>query len=361
MFADTGYNPLLIVDFRVIAWKIYPLSETVAGMLRLPQHKELAALEAMNTADQKVYLETLGLPYTTSGKTVWERKEIFQQWVKASWALAIQRGPDMLPRTNFTTVVVDDNGSVTPYWRTTKLLKYFAEERPEEAHLFGYKAGRAAKPDRWGSVAQLGLEYVTNPKSGIAYFSEPGYEADDWAGALVAYKRLLQRPTVETPRGQESIRDREVFLYTIDTDWLQLAGEGVYWCNTGPWHPRLRGETQAIAYITKKSKKRTHKLLPGGKISNAHQIVDIKMQEGDSSDNLPPGSPRWAIDLINSHPDHELRKHSRFKEVIPAISANANSINHSHFLNAKKWVQSMGLPLVVDASESFYEIGDQAA
>jgi hypothetical protein len=314
-YGESDYNPLLIADFRVLAWQIYQKAE-----------------EVLEYVDTKTY----------------------HTWVKASWSLILNRGPSMLPFGDFTVIVVDDNKHPQEqYWRTVELQKFWADVPEDELPLAKkrpkvrythegliYKGGRKPKPEEWKSVAQIGLEYVTDPKKRYFYFTEPYYEADDWAGGVVYLKRLAQSHPEEIPEMQP-IRDREVFLLTVDTDWMQLAGNGVWWCNTGPWLPRLRGEKEAREYVHRKFKRLT---------DYAHEIVDVKMELGDKSDNLPEGSPRWAIDLINSHPEWHIRNHPTFKQFTHAVNSETRNRDHGGYDKARRWCLARGLPIVVPHS-----------
>jgi hypothetical protein len=292
-------NPLAILDFRVLSWKIYNAMQSHWGKTIVDQNEG---------ADEK----------------------LLTTWVRASWATLINRGPAMLPRQGYTLVIADDNGAMIPYWRKTELAK---------ANYPEYKGQRPQKTDRFLSVAQLGLEYIE--KHGYHYISVPAYEADDIAGAAVHCKRLAQATVqcqdCKIPAEIEKLAERPMLLYTVDTDWLQLVGNGVWWCNTGPWEPRVRGNKEAIEY-TKKRLKAT--------IGCAQEIVDVKMRQGDKSDNLPPGSPRWAIDLMNPLPKHHLIRQPAYNKLVAALLDERASTKPENFDKALKWLANMSLPTV---------------
>lgn len=169
-------------------------------------------------------------------------------------------------------VIVDDYPERSPafedpdkaiYWR------HYYEPR--------YKAGRADKPDTWQTITSSGYEAAS--KLGLPIVKEPFMEADD----LIA----------------QYVRDREkynlsgVAIWTVDTDLLQLVTSDepipVVWYNK-PYAPYFRDEQTAIAYWLKRWKHR---------ITKPHEIAQYKAENGDSSDNLKPGTDIGLIDLIN--------------------------------------------------------------
>ena len=255
------------------------------------------------------------------------------KFTRASWAVLLNRGPDAISPSDYTIVIVDDNGAVEPYWRVKALADHFGEG------YAGYKAGREAKTDEFNMVAQIGLEYIA--QYNLPYFTLPGYEADDWAG-FMAYLRVS-----DLEFGRDTpLANREVLLYTIDRDWEQLVGRGVYWVNTGPWQPRVRGEEEVVKEIVKRAKRKTLRKM--GVISFASQIVEQKAIEGDASDNLPAGSPRWAIDLIIQHPTFGLayQDDPRVKAFAKLINSSTVTNNHEHVSKAFNWIASKGFPLL---------------
>jgi len=154
------------------------------------------------------------------------------------------------------------------YWRH-EYLKDFG---------INYKAGRKEKRKRWFKIADVFTD--TAAALGVPIIGFPGYEADDVA-ALIAWLH----PNVD--------------LFTVDTDWLQLVdtGRNTRWLNSARWAPRLRDNIDAINTWGKL-----------GKLKYPRQIIDIKVEEGDKSDNLPPGSPREVIDLMNPPDEFNLTK-----------------------------------------------------
>lgn len=279
--------PVVVYDFRVMSWLIFGVYEKQAN--HIPPEERA-------------------------------------QYLKSCWAVLANRGPNAVPYQDHLAVFVDDNGSTTPYWR--KVLY------PE------YKAGRKQKPDQFLSVAQIGLDYICNPKSPFHYFTLPGYEADDFAGSLVYIKRLCQHlPTGHGDPIVDLIANRELWLYTVDSDWLQLVGQGVTWYNSGPWEPRVRGVSEACEWAKKRLKVT---------ISHPESIVDVKMVQGDKSDNLPPGSPRYMIDLMNQHPEHHLRNHfDIWKQLWLTLADPMPNQRLDHYNAGRKWIIQRGYQLPV--------------
>ena len=279
-------RPLLVVDYRVLCHKVFHLVESQV-----------------------------------------ENGVSGQSYIKSLWSILLNAGPQFVDCTEASVIVVDD---CKPYWRT--------ELFPE------YKGGRKEKSDRFYSVADIGLSYITSPKAKWLYLVKQGYEADDWAGAIVAAKRAAQAAVRHCELGITKVSAKDLFvaerpivLWTVDTDWLQLAGEGVYWANTGPWEPRLRYVKETVAYAKKS------RTLAKQDIVHPHQIVDVKMKFGDKSDNLPPGTPRHMIDLINIPAKYNLRNQTEWSLVAKWITRDEPSMMVNHFEKARDFLLRNGL------------------
>lgn len=283
-------TPLVIYDFRVLSFMI------LGCVQKLPEPIQVAGLGTPELNKRVAY-------------------------IKACWAMVLNRGPNAVDYQPHTTVVVDDNGGEVPYWR--KQIDS------------NYKGNRKQKPDLFYSIAQIGLNYINSSNSIFHYLSVPGYEADDLAGAFVYIKRQHQ----SLPKANLKIAERPIWLYTVDSDWLQLVGNGVTWYNTGPWEPRVRGASEACQWAKKRLKVN---------INRPDEIVDTKMKQGDKSDNLPPNSPRYMIDLMNSHPKYHLRNNdqiwAQLNLILTDIMPNQNLF---HYERAKYYIMSNGFQLPV--------------
>lgn len=306
---NTMNIPLVIYDYRVLCFLIM---STIDGN-EMQTAEELILNGHYSNKIEELESNPALRPYL-------DREELVQ-YIKCCWAIVLNRGPNACPYQPHTAVVVDDDGKTTPYWRK---------------QIFPtYKGNRSKKPELVLSVGQIGLQYVNAPKSTFHYFSCPGYEADDFAGAFVYLKRLNQK----LPGGKPELGDREIWLYTVDSDWMQLVGDGVTWYNTGPWEPRIRGPIETAGWALKRLK--VH-------ISHPSQIVDTKMKQGDKSDNLPPNTPRYMIDLMVGHPEYHLRHNlpiwRQLELTLGSTEVNQNLI---HWGTAKRWIMRRGYRLPV--------------
>lgn len=338
-------SPLVIYDFRVLAHMVFNAREALnkkstfqfAAVAKVAE-KAKPQLRALNSLQQLSYLESNTEPELTN---LWlqETKKLYEDYPKIAWALMLNRGPNAVDYQPHTAIIVDDNGAQIPYWRK---------------QLFpDYKGNRSQKPDSFYSVAQQGLLYATNPKSPFLYLTKPAYEADDLAGAMVKIKRLCQSYLAQgqpslldynlSPSNESKVKliaNRDIWLYTVDSDWLQLVGNGVTWYNTGPWEPRVRGPQEAIVWAKKRLKV---------DLQSPEQIVDTKMRQGDKSDNLPPGSPRYLIDLMNIHKDWELStRHPDFYNQLWFVMTQTepNQVM-KHYQSARTWFLSNNIPMPV--------------
>lgn len=148
-----------------------------------------------------------------------------------------------------------------PYWRS----KYVDQ----------YKGTRPPRP----MGVHTAVDSLTQAahELGYPYLKYKGLEADDFMGSLV---RAFHRGELEYD---------SLILWSVDTDLLQLVGDGVFWYNTSNQQPRFRGVRETLEW----GKSRW-----GWDLSTPHEIAAMKSLEGDRSDNLPPGTPIWLIDLL---------------------------------------------------------------
>jgi hypothetical protein len=317
--------PLVIYDYRVLCFLIYGTIETNTMLTphelvlnRLASPKVLGLTSLANLSDSE--LTNLANQLTDIQADQLANHEL-TKYINCCWAVVANRGPNAVPYEPHTAVIVDDNGGTIPYWRKQLYPQY--------------KGNRKQKPDLVLSVGQLGLQYINQPNSPYSYFSVPGYEADDLAGAFVYIKRLNQ----QLPDGDPLVAERPLWLYTVDSDWLQLVGNQVTWFNSGPWEPRVRGHLEAIEWAQKRLKVN---------LRHPSQIVDTKMKQGDKSDNLPRNTPRYMIDLMTGHPKYHLRHNSQvWSQLKATYKLTAANQNLDHLEAAKKWIWSRGYRIPV--------------
>ena len=251
-------------------------------------------------------------------------------WLRAAWALNINRGFTGLPYFDHTVVVVDDSN---PYWRTEYLNKLGFPL---------YKDGRKDKDDVWYEVAESGKQYICHAKSPYHYLSFTGYEADDIAAAITR---------INAPR--------LILLHTIDSDWSGLIKDGalksttlnnlihckspieptVVWANQAHWTPRIRDEyglkTWASARLKVNLDCPTH-------------LWEIKAIQGDRSDNLPPGSPLCVIDLNEPPQEFDILNTPELRVQVEEVAHCYNSnTRQDHLTNSWNWFleNGFGIPL----------------
>ena len=283
------YCTLVIVDYRVVVFSLYYQYQT---------------LKASDLG--RVFLDN---------------------WLKASWATVLHRGPTALPYIEEQRIVVVSDAS--PYWKS----QYLADRGFPQ-----YKGGRADKTADWYEVNAAGIKYLSSPNCPIDFIEIPSYEADDIAGALV---RLNP--------------GRLYLLNTIDSDWQGLVADGelnsgqsieylssdrvnieptVVWCNLQKWTPRIRTEEGVREHTLRRM---------GVQIEKPPEMWEAKTTQGDKSDNLPPGSPIEVISLLSPPPEFDLLNHNispYLKEVANNPNPN-NSVTHLH--KALNWFEKSGL------------------
>jgi hypothetical protein len=269
--------------------------------------------------------------------------ELLEKITKAVWAIKLNRGPDMLPLHDYRVVVVSDKRFVNSgcYWRGVEVLKderieacweEYAEKRGlnMEEMALGYKGNRRDKDDDFYKVHEIGWEYA---QKYFPCFKEPGYEADDWAGAL--YREVRDGT-------DEILRNRQKLLYTIDRDWSGLVDESknIWWCNTrypGPREriqERLAGEDQVILHTQMKLK---------FDINHPIEIFAAKAEAGELGDNLPPGAPLEYIDLTETHPKYILEKCDQWGDFVENVCDPESNMHRDHYHQSIEALHKIGI------------------
>jgi len=247
---------MLIVDFRVLVWNI------------------------TNSIDPEKIL------FGAKRQDI-SPKESLETFIKLQWIYALNRGPDwfQFPMDPSPMVICDDE---SPYWRS----KIYPE----------YKKGRKPKPHEWFAVDVIGHRYLQRHNKRFALFSKPGFEADDHAGSILKIRNLLR-----LTHPNHWLTKHPIYLWTVDSDWIQLVDEKTTWLNTGPWEPKIRDPQRALEWAKKRLKV---------DIEHPQDLVFVKSQQGDPSDNLPPGVDIGLIDLINVDPAYSLLEPSYIRKVL---------------------------------------------
>lgn len=154
-------------------------------------------------------------------------------------------------------------------------------------YLPTYKTGRRPKSELLLQVRDLLLdEWI---QLGLPCLREAGFEADDWAGALVKH----------TPP------DTKIALVSVDSDWAQLVSDRVMWMDVYPPSGR-KGESQkksvlGVDQVLERFNNQT-KHIKTRLLTHPYDLVDHKHEFGDwASDKIPAGRlvDVGIIDLLN--------------------------------------------------------------
>lgn len=283
--------------------------------------------------DYKVYAHSINNFAESAQDIVGDDEESLRKILKALWAYKLNRGIDSLPLRDFTAIVIDDNKGVFEeegikgYWRSL------------EAHKLGmpeYKGGRPAKPSLFPIVLEEGLKYINSPGSTFHYFDKKYYEADDIAGKIARIQRT--NPAL----------DRYILLSTVDGDWQGLVSDRhkVIWCNTGPWLPRIRTESEVCDYYLRKEKLN---------ISSARETYTVKVEVGDAGDNLMPGTPLRFFDLYEE--DEVWNWTSDEEATLRSIIADTRPSNRpDHLERSRLYLRSLGMFLPEIPSPTDFDV-----
>jgi 5'-3' exonuclease len=189
-------------------------------------------------------------------------------------------------------LIVDDRKDSTGnYWR-----QHWIDSRQQG---FSYKGGRKEKPENYDLWYNTGLAVAA--EFSIPVLASPGLEADDWAGAI--YRNCTN-----------------ITFVTIDQDWAQLVNDDktIKMLCTGNWrkHSSLKDEAEVLSYYLEKDIV----------IASPRDIVELKMIDGDSGDNLARGSSRELIDLVENpmvpYIDHAFYRFAETCDILDKYTTN---------------------------------------
>jgi hypothetical protein len=220
-------------------------------------------------------------------------------------AIAEQGLPDVL-------WVGDDKSE--PYWRHAeywRLLEAGEIKHSARSKQRGYKGGRNSCPYQQWLTKRL-YKY-TNA------WTIPGYEADDVAAAVV----------------KTCSADRKVYLLTVDTDWMQLINENTTWVCVKGFEPPIRTLENLPAWFQPKLDKGSAKVREQLDASKPTDIITWKVLTGDSSDNLPKGTPRYMFDLLEPKAGHKLWE---LLDVPALVASKQNPVNADSGVLKNEWV-----------------------
>jgi hypothetical protein len=259
--------------------------------------------------------------------------EVEEKLIKGAWALAVNRGPDMLPRHTYRIIFIADQryADTGNYWRDRFMSESPIVQRAWESYAetkkiklsqtpTNYKGQRGPKSDAFWRVYNVGRTYATEY---YPFFEAEGFEADDWAGVIYRLSRDSSADSL--------VRKRQILLNTLDRDWSQLVDEDhkVYFANCRVPFPnekiqeRLVGNQGVIDHTL-------HKM--GFNLDHPKNLADWKVKHGDMGDNLPPGSPKCLFDLCETNPDYCIERTSdRYEDFIETLNEPKANDRPDHF------------------------------
>jgi|TARA_R100000081_G_scaffold90596_1_gene66148 hypothetical protein len=279
--------------------------------------------------DFKVAAHFINGFYDVIAEIAQDDEKLLRNLIKAMWAYRLNRGPDMLDPFDFVAIVADDykgpvgdDASVNGkgYWRHIEAHKLKMQE---------YKAGRAPKQDNFILVQDIGYEYIDSKKSSFHYFSKEFFEADDIAGKIARMRRNASK--------RSNLGKRQILLGTLDGDWQGIVSRAdeIFWCNTGPWLPRMRVDEEVVDYYLRKE---------GLKIKEAKECYTVKVEVGDIGDGLLPGSPLRFFDLYDEDDTWRFSEEDT-SYLSKVLKSNNRSNRPDHLESAKKFLLSYGMYL----------------
>lgn len=213
-----------------------------------------------------------------------------------------------------------------PYWRS--------DFHPE------YKAARIPKPPVFDDLRDRFHDM------NFRLVSQPGFEADDVAASIVQLWRARQ------------IEASQLFLATCDSDWQGLVCQpDVFWVDLAGFTPRVRQRQEIYAWLCSKWRQQTSYLKgcwqpPDPALFECRNIWDWKQATGDTSDNLPPRSPLFLIDLFQPLATYRLWERPSFVELVKS-QLDKDRVYTVSLEKAENQMSMLGLNPPVSAIDDF--------
>jgi len=73
------------------------------------------------------------------------------------------------------------------------------------------------------------------------------------------------------------------------------------------------------------------------------EIFKAKHEQGELSDNLPPGSPLEYIDLSEAHPKYQIERLPEYPSLVENCDNPSQNIQLDHLEQAQKALKKIGL------------------
>lgn len=161
-----------------------------------------------------------------------------------------------------------------------------------DVRIPSYKGGRKLPTTAFKRLKRKAYKLLAD--RGYQLFSAKGYEADDIASYIC-----------------RKFPEEHLALLTVDTDWMGLVSDRIYWYEMGNRKPRYRYHLQHINQWAIKRLK--------VELDKPSDIWKVKSIQGDRSDNLPPGSPIEVIDLLHPPKEYDLMVSQPFNSLGPHL------------------------------------------
>jgi hypothetical protein len=181
-----------------------------------------------------------------------------------------------------------------------------------------YKAGRSLPVYKFTKTKKLVYRYISLLSTNV--LEEKGYEADDWAAAIVK------------TNSDKGCPDNLIIL-TVDTDWQGLVNPSTTWMCMSGFYPVVRDSLEICNVWSEKRLNCT--------LETWREIWDVKGDKGDASDNLPPsdGVLLPVIDLLDPPIEHRLwlKYPKRIQEVMAPTAPRFNLEDAKRACTQLKW------------------------
>lgn len=272
-------------------------------------------------------------------KRVGSNSPLSAQIAKLMWARHLNKGPVCIasPHLEYRIILaMDTKFESGGYWRTEEIWN---DEKIQELLVQynrsgKYKGDRKPKSDEFLKLYDVGIEYINI--AGFAQLTEVGFEADDFAGLVCRrFKHLKEAGKINW--------DEQLVLWTVDRDWSQLVNDSykIIFANTR--RPKESEVCQNQLVCNSEVAKHTYWKY-GAEITHPEELLDIKVENGDWGDNLPPGEcSRIYMDLLNPCPISKYNLDLSFHEHVIQVDEElmgGNNLQMKHLADAVELLEN---------------------
>lgn len=271
-------------------------------------------------------------------KQVGLNTDLCAQLGKLMWARHLNQGPVCIasPYLEYRLILaMDTKFEDGGYWRTKEIWndQEIQNVLADYGKVGKYKGDRKPKSDQFLKLYEMGINYANI--AGFTQLGEVGFEADDFAGlACRRFKHLKNTGKIGW--------DEQLVLWTVDRDWSQLVDDHykIIFANTR--RPKETEVCQKQLVCNSEVARHTYWKY-GYEINHPTELLEVKVENGDWGDNLPPGEcSRIYMDLLSPCPIDRYNLDKSFHEQVLIMDEELlgdNNLQLKHLADAVEMLE----------------------